>query len=184
MNGFRYGLKAVQSKGFKLALVSLFLAQLSLQAGLCQVPNPQTDKQKGQLDPNKLNKKPAYQPTGESLAKPPDNLKDKVNLDGVPEYTGKARFLNGLVYDRVGKQGANYVMTFNVKETKDQVKDWYQSVFQMYNWKINYKDQDSIMATNKDGNNCIVQIAEPVAGYSNKDERSSYTIRYQYAKAH
>lgn len=166
-----------------LSLVSLSLLVTSLfsaQAGSCQNGNKAT--QPGQLNPAKINQKPSWQNTGESLAKPPEGLRDKVALEGIPEYTGKAKFLNGLVYDKVGKQGPNYVMTFNVKETKSQVKDWYQSVFQMYKWNITHNDADSIMAFDKNRNSCIVQIAEPVQGYASKDDRSSYTIRFQYAK--
>lgn len=166
-----------------LSLVSLSLLVTSVfssQAGFCQNGNKATLPE--QLNRSKLNQKPAWQVTGESLAKPPSTLKDKVSLEGIPEYTGKSKFVNGLVYEKVGKQGANYVMTFNVKETKSQVKDWYQGVFQMYKWNITHNDADSLMAFDKNRNSCIIQISEPVPGVNARDDRSSYTIRYQYSK--
>lgn len=164
---------------------NIFLATLAMatvQSVMAQQANPTKPdpKQQGRVNPVSQPK-----PTGshdEYLTKGPEPMKQKQNLDGVPEYTGKARFLQGLYYDHVGKQGPNYVMMFNTKETKEQVKDWYSTVFNTYGWKMMHNDKDSIMATNKDGNTCTIQIGGPVAGLSDKDDRGSYTIRYQYAK--
>ena len=163
-------------------LVALGAIFITLQPALSQSTYDKNGKLIDQSQHKPYNTKPAWQTTGESLAKPPENLKEKVNLDGIPDYTGKQRFLNGLVYDHVVKQGPNYVMTFNVKESPEQVKEWYQNVFQMYKWNITHNDPTSLMATDKDFNTCIVQIAGPVTGYAAKDEHGSYTIRYQYAK--
>ena len=55
----------------------------------------------------------------DEVASAPDTLKEKISLPNLPEYTGKAKFLNGLVYNRIknDKQGPAYVMCFNAKET-------------------------------------------------------------------
>jgi hypothetical protein len=168
-------------KNIVLASMTIALAQPALAQG--------TTNQAKAVDP-KLQGRPVQavkppMPSGshdEYLTKGPEPMKQKQNLDGIPEYTGKARFLQGLYYDHVGKQGPNYVMMFNTKETKEQVKDWYQSVFGTYGWKTLHSDKDALMATNKDGNTCTIQIGGPVPGLSAKDDRGSYTIRYQYAK--
>jgi hypothetical protein len=182
MHGSKASLKA-----WRLTFVLAGLAAgltLSIEKANCQYPSQQQNaSSKGQIDPNKVNKKPAWLKTGEALAKVPEGLKEKVSLPDVPEYTGKAKFLNGLIYDHVGKLGPCYVMNFNTKETSNQVIDWYRSVFQMYGWKIDYQDKDSINATNKkSGNMCILQVSGPVAGYDVKGDNGSYSIRYQYAK--
>ena len=78
-------------------LVALGAIFITLQPAFSQSTYDKNGKLIDQSQHKPYNTKPAWQTTGESLAKPPENLKEKVNLDGIPEYTGKQRFLNGLV---------------------------------------------------------------------------------------
>jgi hypothetical protein len=113
----------------------------------------------------------------------PDKLKEKVSLPNVPEYTGKAKYLHGLIYPAKGneKQGPTYVMCFNAKETMPQVHDWWLTSMRQYSWNISYTTSDVIRGTDKNGSFCIIQIGPPVAGVA-KDDRSSFEIRFQEAK--
>ncbi len=113
----------------------------------------------------------------------PDKLKEKVSVPELPEYTGKSKYLHGLIYasSTDQKKGPTYVMVFNTKETENQVRDWWLNSLRQYRWNITYTSSDVVQGTNKDGSSCIVQIGGPVIGQA-KDDRSSYVVRYQAGK--
>lgn len=119
----------------------------------------------------------------DEVASAPDTLKEKISLPNLPEYTGKAKFLNGLVYNHIKneKQGPAYVMCFNAKETIPQVKDWWLNSLRQYRWNITYTSPSVVQGNDKDGSTCIIQIGVPTAGVA-KDDRSSFIIRYQALK--
>ncbi len=124
------------------------------------------------------------QPPGSSTSSgSPDKLKEKVTVPELPEYTGKSKYLHGLVYpsNPDNKKGPTYVMVFNTKETESQVHDWWLNSLRQYKWNITYTSADVVQGTNKDGSSCIVQIGGPVIGQA-KDDRASYVIRYQAGK--
>jgi hypothetical protein len=123
------------------------------------------------------------QQANELVAAAPDRLKDKVSLPNVPEYTGKAKYLHGLVYSHINnqKQGPAYVMCFNAKESIPQVRDWWLASLRQYRWNITYTSKDVVQGSDKDGSTCIIQIGPPVAGVS-KDDKASFEIRFQAAK--
>ena len=118
------------------------------------------------------------------VAGAPDALKQKVQLPNLPEYTGKSRFLNGLVYNNIAnnKQGPAYVMCFNAKETGDQVRDWWLNSLRAYRWNITFTSHDVVQGTDSNGSTCIIQISGPVYGYD-KDDRSSFVVRFQSGKS-
>jgi hypothetical protein len=123
------------------------------------------------------------QQASELVAAAPDRLKDKVSLPNVPEYTGKAKYLHGLVYSHINnqKQGPAYVMCFNAKESIPQVRDWWLASLRQYRWNITYTSKDVVQGSDKDGSTCIIQIGPPVAGVA-KDDKASFEIRFQAAK--
>ena len=129
--------------------------------------------QQGQQNPNAT----------ELVAAAPDRLKEKVTLPNVPEYTGKAKFLRGLVYNHIKneKQGPAYVMNFNAKETQAQVHEWWLNSLRQYRWNITYTSKDVVQGTDKDGATCIIQIGFPTPGVA-KDDKSSFVVRYQSLK--
>jgi hypothetical protein len=119
----------------------------------------------------------------ESVASAPDILKEKVSLPNLPEYTGKAKFLRGLIYNHIKneKQGPAYVMNFNAKETQAQVHEWWLNSLRQYRWNITYTSPDVVQGTDKDGATCIIQIGFPTPGVA-KDDKSSFVVRYQSLK--
>ena len=119
----------------------------------------------------------------EAVASAPDTLKEKVSLPNLPEYTGKAKFLHGLIYSHIKneKQGPAYVMYFNAKETQAQVHEWWLNSLRQYRWNITYTSKDVVQGTDKDGASCIIQVGFPTPGVA-KDDRASFVVRYQSLK--
>ncbi len=122
-------------------------------------------------------------PVNPTITAAPDKLKEKVSVPELPEYTGKSKYLHGLIYPSStdNKKGPTYVMVFNTKESENQVRDWWLNSLRQYRWNITYSSADVVQGTNKDGSSCIVQIGGPVIGQA-KDDKSSYVIRYQAGK--
>jgi hypothetical protein len=121
-------------------------------------------------------KAPQKKPETPPMAAPPDEMKDKISLPDVPEYTGLHKFVNGFIY-HVPKQGPSYVMTFNVKEDRQTVIEWWKNTLKTYRWNILSSDRDAVIASNKEGNMCAIQISAP-AFTSDKTIKCSYQIRY------
>lgn len=165
---FHSSLAKGRSNAPAIAICTGALLFLSLNsAAKAQAP------QQGQQNPNAT----------ELVAAAPETLKEKVPLPNVPEYTGKAKYLHGLVYNHINntKQGPAYVLCFNAKETIPQVRDWWLNSMRQYRWNITYTSKDVVQGNDKDGSNCIIQIGPPVSGVS-KDDKSSFEIRFQAAK--
>jgi hypothetical protein len=73
-----------------------------------------------------------------------DALTGKVDLPNLPEFTGKAVFIGGLVHQ--ANKGQHYVEHFKAKEDAKLVLDWYLNTLNMYKWQIMYNDSQSITA--------------------------------------
>lgn len=150
-------------------------------AGAVQAQNNQQQQQQQQQRQQQQRQQQQQQPS-ELLTSPPEPLKQKVSCPNLPEYTGKSKFINGLVYrnwhDAKSKQGPAYVMCFNAKETPEQVHDWWLNSMRQYRWNITYSSSDVVRGVDKDGSNCSVQTSGPVLGYD-KDDRSSFVVRFQ-----
>ncbi len=144
-------------------------------AGDVEAQNQQQQQQQQQ-------RQQQQQQPSDLLTTPPETLKQKVSCPNLPEYTGKSKFINGLVYknwhDPKSKQGPAYVMCFNAKETPEQVHDWWLNSMRQYRWNITYSSSDVVRGVDKDGSNCSVQTSGPVLGFD-KDDRSSYVVRFQ-----
>jgi hypothetical protein len=101
---------------------------------------------------------PSKTATGEQMPKPDrtkwesrsepllqvDQLKTKVDLPNLPEFTGRAKFLGGIVHP--SDRGESYVMRFSAKEDAKLVIDWYKNTLNMYKWKIDYTDAQTVTA--------------------------------------
>jgi len=116
------------------------------------------------------------QQKNQSIASPPESLKEKVSLPDIPDYTGQPKFISGFTY-HVPKQGPSYVMTFNVKEDRNTVFEWWKNTLQMYKWNMLHSGNGAMTATNKDGNMVTIQISGPEFT-PEKLYRASYKIRY------
>lgn len=71
-----------------------------------------------------------------------DTLANKVDLPNLPDFTGQAKFVSGLVHQ--AERGTHYVQHFTTKQDSKLVLDWYLNTLNMYKWKINYSDSQSI----------------------------------------
>lgn len=60
-------------------------------------------------------------------------LKTPFNVPDVPSYTGQATFVGGLMYPNK-KSGPTVSMHYRVRETPDQVIEWYQEALKAYKW--------------------------------------------------
>jgi len=68
-------------------------------------------------------------------------------------------------------------MTFNVKEDRNTVFEWWKNTLQMYKWNMLHSGNGAMTATNKDGNMVTIQISGPEFT-PEKLYRASYQIRY------
>ncbi len=86
-----------------------------------------------------------------------DTLANKVDLPNLPDFTGQAKFVSGLVHQ--AERGTHYVQHFTAKQDAKLVLDWYLNTLNMYKWKINYSDSQSI-ASKLGGSTCAVLVRD------------------------
>ncbi len=60
-------------------------------------------------------------------------LKAPISVPEVPNYTGQTSFVGGLMYPNK-KGGPTVSMHFRVRETPDQVIEWYEEALKAYKW--------------------------------------------------
>ncbi|MCW5823034.1 MAG: hypothetical protein KIT34_09545 [Cyanobacteria bacterium TGS_CYA1] len=60
-------------------------------------------------------------------------LKAPMNVPEVPNYTGQTTFVGGLMYPNK-KGGPTVSMHYRVRETPDQVIEWYEEALKAYKW--------------------------------------------------
>ncbi|CAN5623400.1 hypothetical protein BH10CYA1_BH10CYA1_42670 [soil metagenome] len=86
-----------------------------------------------------------------------DTLTNKVDLPNLPDFTGQAKFIGGLVHQ--ADRGTHYVQHFTTKQDSKLVLDWYLNTLNMYKWKINYSDKQSI-ASKQGGATCSIFVQD------------------------
>ena len=121
------------------------------------------------------------QPRRNALAQPLPNVKaerlaQSVDLPNIPRYSGKAVFLEGFrVYDRCGEQIG---MTFEAKETSDQIIQWYRDSLKEYSWNVLKDSEPNVLSALKDGNTFAMRVVEThVPGY-----RSRLLLSFQHGR--
>ena len=105
-------------------------------------------------------------------------LKESPDLPHLPPYSGKYKFLKGYVQS-MDTGWTAYQMNYATKESQQEVKDWYQRAFNMYQWKTLHSQGPTITANCKAGHVCTVifnNTSQP--GY-----RSELEILYSLAPA-
>ena len=135
-------------------------------------------------DPN-LNKRVPAKPSGQTgpandtLSKPEVLPADKVVFDDIPQYTGKAKYQTGMIYQQNDAHNSQLMLvTYTAAEPRSQVKEWYLNALRMYGWNITFQSNDVVNATNsKTGNTVALQISEPIKATS-ADTRSIFQIDY------
>lgn len=125
--------------------------------------------------------KPAAGGFGNLWGKPKENpnngsmvaLKEAVQFENLPDFTGHKKFMNGSV--REFELGQAWTENFMIKETSTDVLNWYQQVLQMQNWKIVATNEQQLMAKHKDGNTCQIGVQ---AVRNNQLGKCALTIAY------
>jgi hypothetical protein len=106
-------------------------------------------------------------------------LKEAPDLPQLPAYSGKSKFLQGCLQP-TERGWTNYQMSYLAKEAPLEVKDWYQNVFNSYQWKTIHAGQQSLSANHKDGHVCTVIVNNATeAGY-----RTQLRVYYNQAPPH
>jgi hypothetical protein len=101
-----------------------------------------------------------------------DMLKEKVSIAGLPEYSGKQKFLFGMYHKT--EIGPQYSEQFLAMEQATQVVDWYKSALSSYKWEILNSDATRVMAKKPDGSSISI-IADPC---KSKEGRTIVKINY------
>ena len=101
-----------------------------------------------------------------------DALSQKFTINGLPEYSGKQKFLAGRKY--VSESGPQYMQEFLVMEPASQVIDWYKDALGSYKWKITSSANNFIQAKRSDGSSVMI-VASP---FKSKEGRSRVKISY------
>ena len=107
---------------------------------------------------------------------PEMRLREPVDLPDLPRFSGHSKFMLGHL--RTTQQGQACLMTFQVKESPQQVMDWYTSVLSMQQWKTVSQAAGSISAS-KDNNRCTIRID----GSANKEYPAVLGIMYFTGKS-
>lgn len=103
-------------------------------------------------------------------------LKEQPELPQLPTYSGKSKFAHGVVQSN--QEGWTvYRLSILTQEKPQEVRDWYQNTFNMYQWTTTSTAGTSLSAEQKNGSTCSV-IVNPVQEANFKSE-----IRISYMQA-
>jgi hypothetical protein len=118
-------------------------------------------------------------PVNDTLSKPEVLPADKVVFDDIPQYTGKAKYRTGMVYQQNDAHNSTLMLvTFTASEPREQVKEWYVNALRMYGWNITFQSDTVVNATNsKTGNTVALQLSDPPKPVK-PDVRSLFQIDY------
>ncbi|MBS1989594.1 MAG: hypothetical protein JSS83_03700 [Cyanobacteria bacterium SZAS LIN-3] len=118
-------------------------------------------------------------PVNDTLSKPEILPADKVVFDDIPQYTGKAKYQTGMVYQQNDAHNSTLMLvTFTASEPREQVKEWYVNALRMYGWNITFQSDTVVNATNsKTGNTVALQLSDPPKPVK-PDTRSLFQIDY------
>ena len=101
-----------------------------------------------------------------------DKLNDKFSINGLPEYSGKSKFLTGRKY--VSQAGPQYQQEFLAMEKSDQILEWYKNALSSYKWEITYSDSNHVTAKKPNGSSVSI-YANPA---NSPEGRSRVKISY------
>lgn len=171
--------KAFLLVAFSIALITPALAQQQNYGGQ-RYQTPAAGTRKPGQQPTKVAPK---LPPGTKYHRVPGEfdkqaLKQKIDIPGIPEYTGKVEYLGGTVFPN-SKGGPTYIMNFRCKENSAEVHAWYENSLKMYQWKIITTDPSLIQAQDKDKNFCYILVGANKDG----DFKSEIQIEYRVYKA-
>jgi hypothetical protein len=86
---------------------------------------------------------------------PEVKLREPMELADLPRFSGHSLFMGGHL--RTTDSGEAVEMAFRVKESVDQVRDWYGNVLRMGQWKI-VTDKGDLLSGKKNDNTCTVTV--------------------------
>jgi hypothetical protein len=135
---FARSTKRVQNAGI-LCLLTMSLISLE-----CSAQSPQTQT-------------PTAKPLKKGNFGEANDLKQKVSLNGLPEYAGKQIFVTGKM--QTTPIGPQYRETFIAMEPPSQVLDWYKGALTGYKWQIVTSDAAQVYAKKPEGSSIIVTVS-------------------------
>jgi hypothetical protein len=159
-----YLTRLLQSQAYSVGLILALLTPSAFSE------NSQSQSSAPKYDP----KKPIV------VRRPPDPVPNKqliqmIELPDLPSYSGKTTFIRGHQLD--GNKETSYQLTFYAKETPDEVKNFYNNVFSMYNWTMIDHSAATMTAAAKNGGQATVSITK--ADRAHKDQGSIVVILYR-----
>ncbi len=161
--------------------VATFAATLALSAALGLSFAPMSSAQNRQVQPQTNRGQQPAAPANRRTQQPAEyqasDLDREIQLPNVPSYTGKQKYVSGLIYPNA-KQGPGYYMIYNTEHTESQVKEWWQNALSMDPWKVNFTDATTVKARAKDGSTCniVVMGVQGVNKDTAKGMRGSYSL--------
>ena len=101
-----------------------------------------------------------------------DKLQDKVAIDGLPDYSGKQKFITGRKF--MSQSGPQYVEEFLAMEQPNVILEWYKNALSSYKWEVTYSDNFHVSAKKPNGTSVSI-MANPE---KSPDGRSRVKISY------
>ena len=99
-------------------------------------------------------------------------LKQKISIDGLPEYSGKQVFVAGNSHQT--DIGGQYTEEFAAMEQPDQIIDWYKNALTSYKWEIISSDKNVVVAKKAGG--ASISVSATPSGM--KTSRSRIKINF------
>jgi hypothetical protein len=123
------------------------------------------------LGQNNNQQRPGPAIWGKAPTQPEVRLREPMELADLPKFSGHAVFLGGHL--RTTGNGDAVLMSFKVKESPDQVRDWYSNVLHMGQWKV-MTDKEDIISARKNDNTCTVSVSSA----KNREYPTALSISY------
>ncbi len=148
-------------------LLALFTLSASNSAALAEQVNGKTvEKYKPEYWSNKKHPKEFY------------DMKEPAVLPGLPGYTGRLKFLHGIMESRPSS-AKTYNMSFLAMDNPGQIINWYRKAVILNNGQITDSSLNSIVVRTAQGNRCTISASPLSQTLNGQKYQSKLTILYR-----